>query len=99
MDGIEDVGILCLDVSDHLHVGAVKANLITSVADLTADIASDLLEVNLVGGNASLTKEDNHASLGGGLHSDFGIGVYFKAGIEDAIGDLIAKFVGMTLAD
>jgi len=59
VDGCRDVGILSVDVSDHFHVGAVKTNLITSVADLTADITSDLLEVNLVGGDASLTKEDN----------------------------------------
>jgi hypothetical protein len=48
-----------MDVSDHLAVGAVKANLFASVADLTAHVTSDLLEVNLVGGDVSLTKKDN----------------------------------------
>jgi len=59
MDGCRNVGILCMDVSDHLAVGTVKANLFASVADLTAHVASDLLEVNLVGGDVSLTKKDN----------------------------------------
>ena len=59
MDGIEDVGILSMDVSDDLAVCAVKTNLLASVADLTAHVASDLLKVNLVCGDVSLTKKDN----------------------------------------
>ena len=40
-----------------------------------------------------------HSSLGGSLHGHFGVGVDAQARIEDAIGDLIAKLVGVTLAD
>ena len=40
-----------------------------------------------------------HAGLGSGLHSDFSVGVHFEACIEDAIRDLIAKFIRVTLAD
>jgi len=52
MDGGHNVGILLLDVSDHLHVGAVKANSVRSETNLTANITSDLLEVNLLSGDA-----------------------------------------------
>ena len=40
-----------------------------------------------------------HAGLGGGLHGDLGVGVDAEAGIEDAVTDLIAKLVRVTLSD
>lgn len=40
-----------------------------------------------------------HASLGGSLHGDLGVGVDSDTGVEDAVGDLIAELVGVTLAD
>ena len=52
VDGCHDVGILSLDVRDNLHVGAVKANSVGSETNLTANITSDLLEVNLLSGDA-----------------------------------------------
>ena len=48
VDCCHDVGILSLDVCDDLTVGSIKANLLSSVAYLTAHIASDLLKVHLV---------------------------------------------------
>ncbi len=40
-----------------------------------------------------------HAGFGGSLHSALGIGVESEAGVEDSIGNLIAKLVGVTLTD
>ena len=40
-----------------------------------------------------------HAGLGGGLHSDLGVGVDAQAGVEDAIGNLIAELVWVTFTD
>ena len=40
-----------------------------------------------------------HAGFGGGLHGALGVGVDSEAGIEDTVGNLIAKLVGVTLTD
>ena len=40
-----------------------------------------------------------HAGLGGGLHSDLGVGVDAQAGVKDAIGNLIAKLVWVAFTD
>ena len=39
-----------------------------------------------------------HVALGGALHSDLGVGVNSEAGVKDAVGDLVAKLVGVALA-
>ena len=52
-----NIGILRLDVCDHLAVGAVEPNLLTSVANLAADVTSDLLKVHLLRGDVSLAKQ------------------------------------------
>ena len=46
-----------MDVCDHLTVGTVESNLLTSVADLTADVTSNLLKVHLLCGDVSLAKQ------------------------------------------
>jgi hypothetical protein len=43
-----------------------------------------------VGLGGDLTKDHDHAGLGGSLAGDLGEGVFLEAGIEDSIGDLIA---------
>lgn len=86
-----------MDVCDHLTVGTVESNLLTSVANLAADVTSDLLEVHLLCRDVSLAKKHDHACFSGGLHGDFGIRVDAKAGIEHSIRDLIAELVGVTL--
>ena len=59
VDGSEDVCILGLNVCDYLTVRSIESNCLTSVADLSADIASDLLKVNLVSGHSGFTKKDD----------------------------------------
>ena len=59
VDGGSDVSILGVDVGNDLAVGAVKTNFLTSVAHLAADIASDLLEVDLLSRDVSLSKKHN----------------------------------------
>jgi len=86
-----------MDVCDHLAVGTVESNLLTSVANLAANVTSDLLEVHLLCGDVSLAKKHDHACFSGGLHGDFGIRVDANAGIEHSIRDLIAELVGVTL--
>ena len=44
-------------------------------------------------------EETYHSGLGGSLHSDLGVGIDSEALVEDAIRDLIAQFVGVTLSD
>lgn len=59
------------------------------VANVLDGIADDLLVVEVcLGGD--LTKDHDHASLGGSLAGDLGEGVFLEAGIEDGVGDLIA---------
>ena len=43
-----NIGILSMNVSDHLAISAVEANVFTSIADLAADITSNLLKVHLI---------------------------------------------------
>ena len=45
------------------------------------------------------SRKTYHAGFGSGLHGDLGIGAHFEASIEDAIRDLVAKFVRVTLTD
>ena len=52
-----DICILSMNVRDDLAIGTVEANFLTSVADLPADITSDLLEVHLISGDVCLTKQ------------------------------------------
>lgn len=85
VDGGGDVSILGVDVGNDLAVGAVKTNILTSVANLAADVTSNLLEVDLLSRDVSLSKKNNHASLGGSLHGDLGIGVDTKASVKDAV--------------
>jgi hypothetical protein len=54
-----DVGILRVDVRDDLAVGAVEADVLARIADLAANVPGDLLEVDLVGGDTSLTEKDD----------------------------------------
>jgi len=100
VDGSSDIGILLFNVGNDLAVGAVETDLFTGVADLAAHLTSNCFEVNLGFVEARhFTKKDNHAGFGGGLHSAFGVGVGFEAGVKDSIGNLIAKLVGVTLTD
>ena len=48
-----------MNIGDNLHISAVESNLLASVAYLLADIARNLLKVNLLGGDVCLTKKDN----------------------------------------
>ena len=59
VDRGSNVGILCLDVKKYLTVIAIEANIITSEANLLANIASNLLEVHLFLAHASLTKKND----------------------------------------
>ena len=53
-----DVSILRLDVGDDLAVGAVKTDSLRGVANLAADLASDLFEVDRIS-TACLSKKHN----------------------------------------
>jgi hypothetical protein len=89
VEALSDVGRLLLD-SDQNITGLVIETLVGGVvADVLDGIADDLLVVEVgLGGN--LTKDHDHAGLGGSLAGDLGERVFLEAGIEDGIGDLIA---------
>ena len=72
-------------VSQHTFLNGV-------VSDVSKGVADDLLVVD-VGGGRDLSEDHNHASLGAGLACDTGDRILTDAGVEDGIGDLIAKFV------
>ena len=59
VDGGKDISILGLDVRDDLAVRAVETDSLARVADIGANLTSDLLEVDLLGGHSRLTKEHN----------------------------------------
>ena len=62
------------------------------VSNVSEGVTDDLLVVD-VGGGRDLSEDHNHASLGAGLACDTGDRILTDAGVEDGIGDLIAKFV------
>jgi hypothetical protein len=80
MSGDEDVAGLVVEAL----VRRVVANVLDGATD-------DLLVVE-VGLGGDLTEDHDHTSLGGGLASYLGEGVLLEAGIEDGIGDLIARW-------
>ena len=89
VEALSDVGRLLLD-SDENVAGLVVETLVGGVvADVLDGLADDLLVVE-VGLGGDLTKDHDHAGLGGSLAGDLGEGVFLEAGIEDGIGDLIA---------
>ena len=59
VDGGKNIGILGLDVRDYLAVGAIKSDCLAGIADLSANITSDLLKVDLFGRHSCFSKEDN----------------------------------------
>lgn len=99
MNTSSNVSILCLNICDNLAVGTIEANVLTSVANRAARFTCNLLKVNLIGVNVCLSKKNDHARLCSSLHSDFSIRIDAKASVKDRIRDLIAKLVGVTLAD
>ena len=59
VDSSEDVCILGLDVGDYLAVCSIESDSLASVANLGANIACDLLEVDLVRGHSGLSEKDD----------------------------------------
>ena len=59
VDGSENIGILSLDVRDYLAVCSIESDSLASVANLGANIACDLLEVDLVRGHSGLSEKDD----------------------------------------
>ena len=99
MDSRGNVGILSLDNLDHVALGAIKALLPRVISNVFAGFSGNLLEVDLLLGDASLTHEDEHLGLDGALHSHFGVGVDPEAGIKNGIGHLITEFVWVTFSN
>ena len=73
-----DICILCMDVCDHLAVGTVESNLLTSVANLAANVTSNLLEVHLLCGDVSLAKK--HDLKKQSIHLEMNFRVSLKLG-------------------
>ena len=98
METLGDIGGLLLDGDEQVEGLVVEALGRVIVADVLDGLADDLLVVEL-GLGGDLTKDHDHAGLGGGLASDLGEGVLGQAGIEDGIGNLIGDLVGVALTD
>jgi hypothetical protein len=69
------------------------------IADLLANLSGNLLVVDSGASNEGFTEEANHLGLGGGLEADLAMLVLADALVEDSVGDLIAKLIGVALTD
>ena len=56
---VSDFFTLGLDIDDDVALATVETNIVVGVADSFGDITSDLLEVNLLFSNASLSEKHN----------------------------------------
>jgi hypothetical protein len=95
---LRDIGRLLLDGDEKVESLVVEALGGIIVADVLDGVADNLLVVEL-GLGADLTKDHDHAGLGGRLASDLGERVLGQAGIEDGVRDLISDLVGVALTD
>lgn len=87
LNGVHDIACLVVETL----VRAVVTNLLDGIAD-------DFLVVE-VGFCGDFAENKDQTGLGGGLAGNFGEGVFFQAGVEDGIGDLVADLVGVALTD
>lgn len=97
VQALGDIGGLLLDGDEDiagLEIKALGGVVVTNILD---GIADDLLVVE-AGLGGDLTKDHDHAGLGGRLARNLGEGVVLQAGIEDGIGDLISDLVGVALS-
>lgn len=98
VETLSDIGGLLLNGDEQVAGLVVEALGGVIVTDALDGLSDDLLVVNLgLGGN--LTKDHDHAGLGGSLASHLGEGVLAQAGIKNGIGDLVSDLVGVTLTD
>lgn len=95
---LSDIGGLLLNGDEQVAGLVVEALSRVIVADVLDGLANDLLVVEL-GLGGDLTKDHDHAGLGGGLAGDLGEGVVGQAGIENGIRNLVGNLVGVSLAD
>lgn len=98
VETLSNIRGLLLNGDEQVQGLVVKALGGVIVANILDGITDDLLVVNL-GLGSDLTKDHDHAGLGGSLASNLGEGVLSQAGVEDSIGNLIGNLVGVTLAD
>ena len=59
VDGGKNIGILGLDVGDYLAVRTIKSDCFAGITNLSTNIASDLLKVDLVRGHSGFSEENN----------------------------------------
>ena len=59
VDSSENIGILGLDVSDYLAVCSIKTDCFTCIADLSANVACNLLKVDLVRGHSGFSEKND----------------------------------------
>ena len=98
VETLRDIRGLLLDGDEQVEGLVVEALGGVIVADVLDGLADDLLVVDL-GLGGDLTKDHDHAGLGGRLAGDLGEGILRQAGIEDGVGDLIGDLVGVALTD
>lgn len=89
VQALGNVGRLLLNGNKDVAGLVVEALIGRVVADFLDGVADDFLVVE-VGLGGDLAKDHDHARLGGRLTGDLGERVFFEAGIEDGVGDLVA---------
>ena len=98
VDALADVARLFVDRREDGARLVVEAVLRARVADVLDDLADDLLEIDVaVGGD--LAGNDGQPRRHERFARDAGDRILREDGIENAVGNLIGDFVGMTFGD
>ena len=98
VDSLSNIWGLLLDVDKHLALIGIKTNIIRCESNVADSVTDNLLVVHL-GCGGDLTKHHDHVGLGGSFTCNLGIWIILQAGIENSIGNLIAKLIRMSLVN
>ena len=93
-----DVGALTVQSGQHSAGLVVKALAGTVVTDLLDGFADDLFHRD-VGGGGHFAHDHDHAGGGAGLTGHAGHGVLGQNSVQNAVGYLVAQFVGMAFGN
>ena len=90
-----DIGRLLVHGGQHSAGVAVKAGFQRVVADIADGLAGDGRVVHC-GGGGDFTHDQHHAGGSSGFTGYTGHGVLCQNSVQNAVGDLVAHFIGMS---
>jgi len=95
---LRDFGRLLVNGNDDGCSFVVHSDLVGVIPHILDGLSGDLLEVHVAGG-ADFSEHHADRVFDSALACDLGLGILLEAGVEDRVGDIVAKFVGMPLGD